>query len=85
MKVERVQKTVMSALMATTAVIFATGLALLAGSADRPGAKPGLLIIAGIVGIAATAATRFIHDKSPISPWLVVGVVPAAVGWFFVR
>lgn len=85
MKVERVQKTVMSALMATTAVIFATGLALLAGHSDRAGAKPGLLAIAGIVGVAAVAATRVIHDKAPFSVWLLLGIVPAAVGWFFVR
>jgi hypothetical protein len=85
MQIERVQKTVMSTLMATTAVIFATGLALLAGNADRAGAKPGLLIIAGIVGVAAAAATRVIHDKKPISLWLVIGIVPAAVGWLFVR
>lgn len=85
MKVERVQKWVMSALMMTTAVIFATGLALLAGHSERAGAKPGLLIIAAVVGIAAMAAGRFIHDKSPISLWLVIGVIPAAVGWVFVR
>jgi hypothetical protein len=85
MKVERVQEWVMSALMMTTAVIFATGLALLAGHSDRPGAKPGLLIIAGVVGIAAAAAARVIHEKSPVSPWLLLGVVPATVGWLFIR
>jgi hypothetical protein len=85
MKIERVQKTVMSALMGTTAVIFATGLALLAGHTDRAGAKPGLLMIAGVVGVAAVAATRVIHDKTPLSAWLLLGVLPAAVGWLFVR
>jgi hypothetical protein len=85
MKVERVQKWVMSALMMTTAVIFATGLSLLAGHSDQPGAKPGLLIIAAVVGVAATAAARFIHDKSPVSPWLLLGVVPAVLGWLFIR
>lgn len=84
MQVERVQKWVMSALLTTTAVIFATGLALLAGHSDRAGAKPGLLVIAGIVGVCAVGAARFIHGKSPLSPWLVLGVVPAVAGWYLI-
>ena len=84
MEIERVQKWVMSALMLTTAVIFAVGLALLAGNSDRPGAKPGLLIIAAIVGLIAFGAARVIHQKPVLTPWLLVGVIPAAVGWYFV-
>lgn len=84
MEIERVQKWVMSALMLTTAVIFAVGLSLLAGHNDRPGAKPGLLIIAAVVGILAVAAARVIHQKSVLTPLLLVGVLPAAVGWYFV-
>jgi FtsH-binding integral membrane protein len=84
MEIDRVQKWVMSALMLTTAVIFAVGLALLAANNDRPGAKPGLLIIAGAVGLLAFGAARVIHQKSVVSPWLLVGVLPAAVGWYFV-
>ena len=84
MEIERVQKWVMTALMMTTAVIFAVGLSLLAGQADRPGAKPGLLIIAAIVGIIAVAAARVIHQKSVFTPLLVLGAIPAALVGYLV-
>lgn len=84
MEIEKVQKWVMSALMLTTAVIFAVGLALLAGRSEQAGAKPGLLAIAAVVGILAVAAARIIHQKSVLTPLLLVGVLPAAVGWYFV-
>lgn len=84
MEIEKVQKWVMSALMLTTAVIFAVGLALLAGRSEQAGAKPGLLAIAAVVGILAVAAARIIHQKSVLTPLLLVGVLPAAVGWYVV-
>jgi hypothetical protein len=84
MEIERVQKWVMTALMMTTAVIFAAGLSLLAGQADRPGAKPGLLVIAAIVGVIAVAAARVIHQRSVLTPLLVLGVIPAALGGYLV-
>jgi hypothetical protein len=84
MQVERVQKWVMSALLLTTATIFAVGLALLAGQAERPGAKPGLLTIAAVVGLLAMGAVRIIHEKAVLTPWLLLGVLPAAFGAYFV-
>lgn len=84
MQIERVQKWVMTALMMTTAVIFASGLSLLAGQADRPGAKPGLLTIAAVVGVVAVAAARVIHEKSVLTPLLLLGVIPAAVFGYLV-
>ena len=80
MDVERVQMWVMTSLMMTTAVIFAAGLALLAGNNDRAGAKPGLMIIAGVVGVLAVAAARLIHQKSVLTPLLLLGVLPALIG-----
>lgn len=82
MEVERVQKWVMSALLLVTAFIFAGGLTFLAGVADRPGAKPGLLIIAAVVGVVALVGVRVIHRKRILTPWLLLGLVPAAVGWW---
>ncbi len=83
MQVERVQKWVMSALLLTTATIFAGGLSVLAGSADRAGAKPGLLVIAGVVGLMAMAGVRIINQKRIASPWLLLGLLPSLVGWYF--
>jgi hypothetical protein len=84
MEVERVQRWVLTALMMTTALIFASGLALLAGQADRAGAKPGLITIAAVVGVLAVAAARIIHQRSVLTPLLLLGVLPAAVGGYLV-
>ena len=84
MEIERVQKWVMTALMMTTATIFAVGLSLLAGQAERAGAKPGLLGIAAVVGIVAVAAARVIHEKSVVTPLLLLGVLPAGFGAYVV-
>ncbi|MGY2874148.1 hypothetical protein ACVW00_001338 [Marmoricola sp. URHA0025 HA25] len=84
MEIERVQRWVMTALMMTTAVIFATGLSLLAAQADRAGAEPGLLTIAAVVGVLAVAAARVIHQKSVLTPLLLLGVLPAAIVGYFV-
>jgi len=73
----------MSALLLTTATIFAGGLSVLAGSAERAGARPGLLVIAGVVGLMAMAGVRIINQKSVASPWLLLGLLPSLVGWYF--
>jgi hypothetical protein len=80
MEVERVQKWVMSALLLVTSFIFAGGLCFLAGSVDRAGAKPGLLTIAGFVGVIALGGVRIINQKRIVSPWLVLGLLPTAIG-----
>lgn len=79
MEIERVQRWVMSAVVLTTATIFATGISLLAGQSEQAGAEPGLLSIAAVVGVVAIAAVRVINQKSVLTPWLVLGVLPAVV------
>jgi hypothetical protein len=81
-QIERVQRWVMSSLALTTALIFAGGLVVLAGAADRAGAKPGLLVIAAVVGLMAMVGVRALNEARLLSPWLLVGVLPAAVGWY---
>lgn len=84
MEIERVQKWVMTSLLLTVAAIFAGGLCALAGTVeDRGGAKPGLLVIAALVGLFAMVGARVIHGASVASVWLVLGVLPAAIGWYF--
>lgn len=80
MEVERVQKWVMSALLLVTSLIFAGGLCFLAGSVDRAGARPGLLIIAGVVGLLALVGVRIINAKPIASPWLLLGLLPSLLG-----
>lgn len=83
MQVERVQKWVMSGLLLTTATVFAGGLTVLAVSADRAAANPGLLVIAGVVGLMAMSGVRVINAKPVLSLWLLLGLLPAAVGSYF--
>lgn len=86
MQVERVQRWVASALVLTVATLFATGLAILSGTVDRAGAKPGLLIISCVVGLMAMTGVRVINQKRLLTPWLLVAFLPAlVVGSYFWR
>ena len=78
MQVERVQRWVASALVLTVCTLFATGMAILSGTVDRPGARPGLLGISGVVGLMAMAGMRAINLKRILTPWLLLGLLPAA-------
>jgi hypothetical protein len=81
-----VQRWVMSALAVTTIGHFAGGLVLAAifmDDTDRV-ARIGLVVIAGVVGVLGVAAGFLIHQKSALTPWLVLGLLPLAVGLYFV-
>jgi hypothetical protein len=79
MRVERVQRWVMSTLLITVCSLFATGMAILSGVVDRAGARPGLLGISCVVGLMAMAGMRAINLKSLLTPWLLLGLLPAVV------
>jgi hypothetical protein len=78
-EVERVQRWVASALVLTVATLFATGLAILSGTVDRAGARPGLLAISCVVGLMAMAGVRVINGRPVLTPWLVLAFLPAVV------
>jgi len=85
MSLSQVQKWVMSVLAVTTVEHLSAGLVLAAYfiSTDRPGARIGLLVIAGIIGMLAVAGGFLIHGRRPLTPWLLAGLVPTLVGvWF---
>lgn len=77
-----VQRWVMSVLAVTTILHLSAGLVLASVYLDtqRPGARVGLDLLAGVIGVLAVAAARAIHRKSPLSGWLLLGVVPGLVG-----
>lgn len=79
MQVERVQRWVASALVLTVCTLFATGMAILSGTVDRSGARPGLLVISCVVGLMAMVGVRVINQRSVLTPWLLLGFVPAAL------
>lgn len=84
MSVGQVQKWVLSALVVTTLMHLAGGLVLAAIFLDdaRVPGRVGLNVIAGLVGVMGVAAARGIHQKSLLSPWLLVGLLPTAVGLY---
>jgi hypothetical protein len=81
----KVQRWVISVLAVTTILHLAGGVALVAifVDDDRLDARIGLNIIAAVIGVLAVAAGLVIHGKRPLSPWLLLGLVPGLVGaWF---
>ncbi|KQY55502.1 MULTISPECIES: hypothetical protein [unclassified Nocardioides] len=86
MHVSHVQKWVMSVLAVTTILHLVVGLVLAAAMVedDRLDAQIGLLVIAGIFGVLSVAVGRVIHQRSMLTPWLLLGPVPALIGAWFV-
>ena len=85
MSMGSVQRWVMSALAVTTIGHFAAGLVFAAVLMDdhAMSARIGLVVIAAVVGVLGVAAGFLIHQKNPLTPWLVLGLAPAAVGLYF--
>lgn len=75
----------MSILAVTTIGHLAAGVAVVAVFTDdsRMDARVGLNLIAGVIGVLAVAAGLMIHRKSPLSWWLLVGLLPMLVGLWF--
>ena len=82
----KVQRWVMSVLAVTTILHLAAGLVIAAVFMDesRHGARIGLTIIAAIIGMLAVVTGRLIHAKSPLTPWLLLGLIPALVGFWLI-
>ena len=78
----RVQRWVMSTLAVTTILHLVVGMVVAAVMLDDAPdtSKIGLNVIAGIFGALAVATGLAIHGKRIVSPWLLLGVVPTAVG-----
>ncbi len=77
-----VQRWVMSVLVVTTIMHFSAGIALAAilMDEDRVDARVALNLLAAVTGVVAVAAGLAIHGKRPLSPWLLLGLVPGVVG-----
>ncbi|GAA0947290.1 hypothetical protein GCM10009554_44020 [Kribbella koreensis] len=44
----------------------------------------GLWIMSGVVGLATTAGVLLVHQRSLLSPWLILGILPMTVSAFYV-
>ncbi|MBB6627313.1 hypothetical protein H5V45_08270 [Nocardioides sp. KIGAM211] len=86
MSMGSVQRWVMSVLAVTTIGHLSAGLVIAAIFLDttRPGAQVGVDVIAGLVGMLGVAAGFLIHQKNPFRPWLLLGLIPALVGLYFI-
>ena len=75
-----VQRWVMSTLVATTILHLSVGVVVAAYFSDRLDSQIGLLVISALFGLIAFGAALLIHKRSPLSLWLLPGLVPALVG-----
>lgn len=82
----RVQRLVLSSLTVVTIAHLGAGLVLaaLALPVAETGNRIGLAAIAGLTWVFAVAAARALHGASLVSPWLLAGLVPAAIGFWVV-
>ena len=80
----RVQQWIMSTLAVTTILHLSGGLILAAMFLSDPtrSSQIGLNVIAGAFGVVAVAVALAIHRRSVVSPWLLLGFIPTAVGLF---
>lgn len=83
--IERVQRIILSSLAFITIEHLALGIALVAITADHAtnGVKIGLLVVATMFGFVAVTVALLIHRRSPLSPWLVFGLLPGLIGAYF--
>ncbi len=77
-----VQRWVASTLAVFTIAHLALGIVLAAYEtpASATAARIGLTVIAGAFGVIAVGAGLAIHRHRLLSPWLLLGLLPAAAG-----
>lgn len=82
MSISHVQRWVMSVLAVTTIGHLVAALVIGAVLIDpaHPESRVGLVVIAGAFGVLAVAVARMIHQRSPVTPWLLLGLLPTVVG-----
>ena len=89
MSIGQVQKWVMSVLAVSTILHMSGALVIFAIAIDEAHqtSRVGLLLIAGAFGILAVMVGRFIHQAAVVTPWVVLGLIPMGIGfwWIFAR
>lgn len=81
LSIEQVQRWVISFLILAVASFPLGALTAVTHSLVDDGRRTdGLLLLAvmSALGILALAAIRLVHQRPPLSPWLVCGILPAA-------
>lgn len=77
-----VQRWVVSVLAVFTIAHLSIGMVLasLIVQSTATASRVGLNVIAGMFGLVAVGVGFVIHRKSPVTPWLLLGLVPMVVG-----
>lgn len=80
MSVGTVQKWVMSTLVVITILHLSAGVVIAAYFSDQVVSQVGLLVISALFGLIALASALLIHQRRPVSWWLLPGLLPALAG-----
>jgi len=81
-----VQRWILTGMLGTFGFSIAISLsysAMLMMDEKEPGRSWGLWTMGLVVGVLVMGGVRLIHDRTPLSWWLVLGVMPAAIGAYF--
>jgi H+/Cl- antiporter ClcA len=83
-----VQRAIISALVGVVFGLFAVVLALylvLGAKQDLAhGDIVGLWVMTGVLGLVTAGAILVINRRRPYSPWVVLGLLPMAVSWYWI-
>lgn len=79
MTIAQVQRWVISALICSVTLfpLGALAAAIHYRATDDPGGAVVLTVMMGVIGVAAAAAIRIVHRRSPWSPYLALGTLAA--------
>jgi hypothetical protein len=82
MSLEQVQRWVGSTFAVTSGFHVAAGIAVAAVMLDRPGTggRIVLLFLAALSGLLSIGGGLAIHRHKLLTPWLLIGTIPALVG-----
>jgi hypothetical protein len=84
-EITKVQQWVATAMVFTVGMISTSciaGYSALSQTMADNGNAVGLWVMGGLVGLMTMVGCLLIHHRSPLSPWLLVGLVPTAVAGF---
>lgn len=83
MNITRVQRWVASALTLTVTFVWTTGMilgALYTIDQQRDGAQIAILVMAVVINLVGLVGVRLINELRWLTPWLLVALLPSAVG-----
>lgn len=85
-RLTNVQRWVFSVLTVFTIAHLVVGILIASVEVSQLSGKIGLSVISGLFAIIAIVAGQAIHRRNPLNAWLLLALVPTAVGiWLALR